>query len=90
MGKYLDLARAEGKSTEYVDLDRIVIRQQQRIRELENVHRAMIDWWLEYEGLRGKDRKGLHHIFEGTKGHKALHHIFDMAFAAMKPNLNFL
>ena len=66
-------------------LERIILRQQQRILELEYVPRAMIDWWLGYEGLRDKDRKGLHHIFDGTKGHKALHHIFDMAFAAMKP-----
>lgn len=83
MGKYLDQLKAEDKSSEEVDLDSIVIRQQQRIRELENVHIAMLDWWVEYEGLRDKDRKGLHHIFEGTKGHRALHHIFDMAFANM-------
>ena len=84
MGKYLDQLKAEDKSSEEVDLDSIVIRQQQRIRELENVHRAMLDWWMEYEGLRDKDRKGLHHIFEGTKGHRALHHIFEMAFANMR------
>jgi len=84
MGKYLDQLKAEDKSSEEVDLDSIVIRQQQRIRELENVHIAMLDWWVEYEGLRDKDRKGLHHIFEGTKGHRALHHIFDMVFANMR------
>ena len=84
MGKYLDQLKAEDKSSEEVDLDSIVIRQQQRIRELENVHIAMLDWWVEYEGLRDKDRKGLHHIFEGTKGHRALHHIFEMAFANMR------
>jgi len=87
MGKYLDLLRADKSVDEdkSVDLgDRIIIHQQRRIRDLENVHRAMIDWWMEYEGLRDKDRKGLHHIFEGTKGHKALHHVFEMAFANMR------